>query len=524
MKLKSYVTLALGVNGVRTVQLTSDTAPAPPEPAIFLGDLEHVGNVDNLPGMQQQMVNHSLYHHVADLLYRQHGIEDMSRIKIVLNTEDGPVPLPTELDLTGTQFARGLVGSTNTSKNAARTYFRGGLTAWAGMITGTEATLTAFTEYTTAGTALVEVSIDGGAFTVLDAPAGVCELFKDLPQANRLVVIRFGAVHGDVSYIVNADVTLNVKGADGAAVMPYENWVSQTSDNWIGVALDNVAGYSPKLLATGGTVYTSNTCSVALRGPFKELLIVANGPGNFAYSKNGGAPVYLTWPDEDQNPVGGLRIPLDGSLATYHVWNGGMFHNTGGHFAVTGDVPNQLAKLNKIDQYGDSVTAGAGPGANAVHTEIMRVAANLGMLGSAVGISGLTIEGELEVIDRIVPLKVIGPNDVAILAIGGNNANEGFDQTEQDNYGLCIDKLLAAGYGKVLCRGILPLVGSESMINGLNDILHGVMDAKANPKLIFIDPRTWGTYDTQDGVHPTMAGYDTIASKAEPAYRAALGL
>lgn len=524
MKLKGYFTLELGPKGVRVVELLDATAPAPQAPAVFLGDIEHVVVDDNLPGHQKVMENHSLYHHVADLLYRQYQITDMSRIKIVLSTDSGPVPLPTELFLTGTQFSDGLVGSVNGTKNAERLYLRGGLTAWAGVITGTEAVLNAYSDYSPGGETLVEVSIDGGAFTVLDSPADGATLFKDVPAGDRLVVIRWGVAHGDACYVKKADITLTVKGEDGAAVMPYSNWVDENNLSWVGAVLPNLEGYEPKLLAPGGTTYTSNVGSVALRGPFKELMVVANGPTQFAYSKNGGDPVYVSGTDDGANSVNGLRIPCDGTLATYNVWNPGTFHSGGGHFAVSGDVPNQLGYVAKLDQYGDSVTAGAGPGANSIHPETMRVAAALGMVGSTVGIAGLTIEGMLDVMDLVIPLKRITSSDVAILAIGGNNAGDGFDQTDQDNYAACIDKLLAAGYGKIMCRGIMPLAGSESLINTLNDILRGVMEAKSNSKLIFIDPRSWGIYETEDNVHPTIAGYTTIAAKAIPAYRTALGL
>lgn len=154
----------------------------------------------------------------------------------------------------------------------------------------------------------------------------------------------------------------------------------------------------------------------------------------------------------------------------------------------------------------------------------MRVAAALGFVGSTNGISGQTVAGGKTMLDNVLPLRTVTTNDVAILALGGNNASDGIDSTEQADYGLCIDKLLAKGYGKVLCRGILPNALAQSLVDAANVILKGVMDAKANPKLVWIDPTTWTGFSTQDGTHPDAAGYVTIAGFAIPAYTTALGL
>lgn len=523
MKLKAYFSPELGPNGVRIVQLLGENAAAPEAPTVFLGDIEHIPEDDNLPGFQKMMENHAIYHHVANLLYVGHGVQDMSRIVIVSVDDVGPGPDPTELMVNSTDFLLGVTGSRNTTKAAGKTYFRGAQTVWAGMIKGTEAILHTFSDYSNAGEGLVDVSIDGAAFTSINAPDGRAVLFTGLDQAERFVVVRWSQLHGDVCNIVNGDGVMEIRG-DAAALRVFQHWASHNGPTGVGLLGENPDGFTPPLLLANSTVNTTNTCSVALRGPFKELVIMGTGPGKYAYSKNGGPPVYVGREDEENNPATGLRIQCDGSLSTYNVWNMGTFQNEGGHFSVSGDVPNQLASMPKLIQWGDSMTAGAGPGANAIHTEVMRVAAALGFVGSACGISGLTIEGEQEVLDRLGTAQSIGAADVAILAIGGNNADGGFDSTELANYGNCIEKLLASGFQRVICRGILPLAGSESTINGLNDLLNGVVTDLADPRVTFLDPRSWGTYDTQDGVHATEAGYDTIASKAIPAYRAELGL
>ena len=154
----------------------------------------------------------------------------------------------------------------------------------------------------------------------------------------------------------------------------------------------------------------------------------------------------------------------------------------------------------------------------------MHVAAALGFVGSTNGVSGQTTGGGKAMIDAALAMKTVTANDVAILALGGNSGSGGIDSTEQTDYALCIDKLLAKGYGKVLCRGILPNIGAPELVNAANVTLKAVMDAKANPKLIWIDTITWTGFETLDNTHPTANGYLTLAGYAIPAYTAALGL
>ncbi|MNP40992.1 hypothetical protein D3C76_1346680 [compost metagenome] len=155
----------------------------------------------------------------------------------------------------------------------------------------------------------------------------------------------------------------------------------------------------------------------------------------------------------------------------------------------------------------------------------MRVAAAMGFVGSTNGISGLTISGLKDLLDVILPLSTVGANDVAILAIGGNSAAGGIDSTEQADYAACIDKLLAKGFTKVLCRGILPNIPAQSLVDAANITLKAVMDAKADTRLVWIDTHTWA-FSSLDDTHPdnSPGGYPAIAGYAIPAYSAALGL
>jgi lysophospholipase L1-like esterase len=127
-------------------------------------------------------------------------------------------------------------------------------------------------------------------------------------------------------------------------------------------------------------------------------------------------------------------------------------------------------------------------------------------------------------LDNTLPLLTVSAADVAILSIGGNSAAGGIDATKKADYLACINKLKAKGYGKILCRGILPTPDGSDTRAIYNVELESVVTTLTDPNVIWIDTSTWIGYDTQDNTHPTIAGYRTLAGYAQPAYSAALGL
>lgn len=446
-----------------------------------------------------------------------------------LRAKSGPAPLPapTTASFTSAQFVPGFTGSISTTKNAARVYARGGLTLWSGYITGTEAKLTSPSDFgDNAGS--MEVAINGGAFAAAPNAASVYTLFTGLPHAKRFVEVRWVLAMGDAPYIASSGDVLQVIGQPPALeVMTSKIEVGSdfSVGRYNGATLTNTTGYAPRLQAVSGQTYGSNVGAIRVRGAFNRLVVTLNGPKKIGVSKNGAAPIYYSAPDEAGNPARAIVVPCDGSVSTYNVWDSGNTNSSGGTFAVAGDsFLLDIGARKDMDQYGDSITYGSGPGATPVNTETMIVASAMGFLGSTNGVSGLTIAQMKTLLDSVLPAKVVVSLDVAILAIGGNSAEDGIDVTDQADYSACIDKLLAKAYGKVLCRGILPRPGAETTIAAANAALKLVMDGKANSRLAWIEPVTWTGYETQDGTHPTAAGYLTIAGFAQPAYTAALGL
>lgn len=431
---------------------------------------------------------------------------------------------PSTASFTSAQFADGFTGPVSTTKDVSRVYLRVQTTLWSGWITGTEAKWTMTSDY--GDYDCVQVAVDGGAFTTAARTGSVHTLFTGLSQASHFVEIRIADGLGDAAYMAATGNVLSVTGVN-PALTTLTNKIQVGDDSIFGLysgsTVSNSATYTPLLQAPSGQTFGSNVGSVKIKGAFTKLVVTLNGARKIGVSKNGGAPSFYSIADESNWPSRAIVVPCDGSVSTYNIWDSGNAYNTGGVFAVAVDAPLlDIGTRRRIEQYGDSVTYGSGPNATSVDTEIMSVAAKLGFVGSTNGISGQTIAGGKAMLDSVLAGRTVGPNDVAILALGGNSASDGIDATDQADYGILIDKLLAKGYGKILCRGILPLAdtGTLAIINAANTNLKSVMDGKNNSKLIWVDTSTWTGYETLDGVHPTAAGYVTLAGYAYAAYSA----
>lgn len=435
---------------------------------------------------------------------------------------------PTTVGFNATQILAGFTGPINTTQNNARVYVQSQITLWSGWVVGTEAKWNMTSEYGDFDGAL-QVAVDSGAFSNALRESQSFTLFTALPHAAHFVEIRVANGLGNVAYIPATGTVLTVTGQP-PALLTLSNKIQVGDDSSLGLysgATTASAGFTPLLQAPSDTNYGSNVGSVKIKGAFSKIVVTLNAARKVGVSKNGGAPAFYSMTDESDSPSRAIVIPCDGSTSTYNVWDSGNFRNTGGVFAVATDSTFlDIGTRRRLDQYGDSVTYGSGPGATSVDTETMSVAAALGFVGSTNGISGQTVGGGKTMLDVVLPNRVVTSSDVAILALGGNSGSGGIDSTEQADYSALIDKLLAKGYGKVLCRAILPVPdsGAQAVRDAANVTLKSVMDDKSDSRLVWINTDSWTGYETQDGVHPTSAGYRTLAAYAQPAYTTALGL
>ena len=434
-----------------------------------------------------------------------------------------PDPEPSTVSFTAAQILQGFTGPLN------GTHGRQTRTLWTGFVTGTEALLTATTDFGDFD-GVIQVAIDGGAFGYAPRSGQVFTLFTGLAQAKHLVEFRYPEGVGDGAYLPTTGNVLQVTGILPAVQTcpSVQVGTDLATGLYAGATYDNDdPSFLPKLQAPKGEDYGSNIGSAKLRGSFNNLIVTTVALRRVGVSKNGAAPVFHTLAAEvgesGNAPSRAMVIPCDGSLATYNVWDDGVVRNSGGVFAVAGDAALQdIGVRRRMIQFGDSQTFGSGPGAISSDVETMQVAAALGFVGTTIGRSGLTIEDLLVMLDTVLPAMAVNSSDAAILAIGANNAGAGISPTDQANYLANINKLKAKGFGKILCRAILPPNEDPSMADPANALLKSVVDNLADPNVIWIATRTWSPWGTEDGAHPTAAGYRTLAGYAIPAYGAVL--
>lgn len=426
---------------------------------------------------------------------------------------------------TADEFKVGYAGILNTVTNPARIYGASGRTLWVGYITGTEAILTASHNSGTQD-AMLEISIDGAAFAVSASRSGTSyTLYTGLTDAKRLVAIRYAAAYGTGGYIASSGNVLTVNG-DAPAMEPFAHWVQLRDGDvksiYSAMTEAAPANFEPPYVSARSTgTNGSNVAAIKIRGAFNELVAVGNTEAVYV-SKNGAAPTKYSRGDAQTSAIYAFRVNgLGGDLATYYVWNAGNPSVTLAQFSVSGDVEHVDCVIKRrLDQYGDSITDGQSGGGLRGGVDTMYVAAAMGFIGSTNGVAGLTVPNCQTLIDTAVAARVISADDVAVLAIGRNNSSD--MAAVATEYESCIDKLLAAGYGTVICRGIIP--GASTVWTAANAVIQGIVEAKSDPRIVYVNPDGWTGIEYVDTTHPTPAGYLTLAAYALPAYIDVLGL
>lgn len=442
---------------------------------------------------------------------------------------------PTTVAFNWAQFAAGLTGSVDAARTAGRFYGQaGGLTMWVGFIRGTDASVRATSDNGLAP-GLVTVSIDGAASTVCPLENGRYTLFSGLIQAERLVCIAFGAAFYNIPYFTAAlDPVLLVTGQSPSVdtptawVQPGDGSALTAWSSFLTGMPNNTAGYVPH--DTPGSVYMvsgSNVASVRLRTQARKMLV--STIDQYVYVSVDGATPTRYYAPLGTGQLRPVVIPLDGALHTYNVWPD-RARGQNCTFAVGVDAPLvDIGSKRRLDQYGDSITDGAGSTSSG-DVETMGVAATLGMVGSAYGISGETITQLLTRLPTLLAGKTVSSDDVAIIAEGRNNTGGAFSAQVIADYTSIITALLAKGYGKVLCRGVLG-----SVVNGVsvywpaeNASIQAIVAAFNDPRVVFVDISSWQvTFSGNnggvgipmlDGTHPPDAGYAVMAPLAVAAY------
>jgi lysophospholipase L1-like esterase len=447
----------------------------------------------------------------------------------------GGLPSVTQT-FTAAQVTPGIAGTTDPTttagliRMAANSATNNTVGLWVGQITGSSAYMTMSRVGGSAAAGMIEISVDGGAFAAGVISAGSeFILFTGLLDAVHTVVFRPQAAYGTGVALATTGNLLRVVGT-APALFTCGNWQNpgDASNNAITTnALitqqQNLAGTPTNVvpaklpdMPNANSVIGGNTPILAVRGAYTTLAIATQARYCFVSVDNGTPTRY------DLGLVGGAVKFLTGlsGTHTYTVWAGkNSIQNT--QISVGGVVTGLVTpSIYRLDQYGDSITYGA-QSTTTGDPEYFAVAVALGRVAGNFGISGNTTAQLAARLPSILAEKVIGANDVAVIAIGRNDGAP--DATWQSNYSSIITNLLNAGYVKVLCRAVLPTPTGSQTQPTINTAIQAQVTSAANPKVVFVDTSTWWPYASPDATHPTDAGYVTLNGFEFPAYQA-LGL
>lgn len=428
--------------------------------------------------------------------------------------------LQTSASFDYTAIASGFTGATSLTKTAGRHYGRNSRTLWVGRIFGTRAVLTANSDFGT-GDGLIVVSVDGGPYR--DAPRDKASsryvLFDGLDDSWHIVSFRYGAGFANAPYVLTTGNILTVTGSS-PSVSPVQNWAQfdggDSNSFFTCRSIANAVDYMPSNLPADANA-TSNVACGLVRGSFTEMFVIATS-GNVYISKDGGYP--RSYQLNSRGIAGLAYIPLDGSFSSYYVWCGEPGSGANRIFAIGTNQSRQALSMQKrLIQFGDSISNGFTSSAiQLTHGDVdtMHIAAHFGYVGSTTAVSGHTTANLQSNLSAWLAGYTVSSSDVAVVAIGRNDSV--FDATWETNYTDIINQLLTKGFGKVLCRGVLP--EGSNLFPVTNAAIQARVTAASNPNVVFIDTSTWSGIETHDAVHPTQAGYHQITEYAKTAYAA----
>lgn len=413
------------------------------------------------------------------------------------------------------QFVLGFSGPVSTTKNPDRIYFIGARTIWVGRIKGSSAILNATSDWGSEN-GMVMVSVDGGPFVAAPRDGSNYTLF-DGEQDERLVCIRFSLSISQNVYINKTGTVLTVEG-DDVGVTLFTDRVQFGEDTdlacFAAVGQPAPANYLPAHLIAAGGPLGSNIASAKVRGAFTEIAVVCASLSVYV-SINGGEPTRYLAPE---TPAGYSRVVvisgLSGELTTYNIWTEGddtpINYSV---FAIYGDAEFQnIGTKKRIFQFGDRSTAGGLSGSTRGDVETMQVAAYFGYAGTTD--ADTAWNATTDNVSSLITTALAGidatDDDVAILSVGRN------ESAALVSYQECVEKLLAGGFGTVLCRGVLP-EGANVWPDHAATI-QNVIATIGDPRVHFIDTSTWQPIDRPDGTNPSQVGFLELAEFAKVGY------
>ena len=437
----------------------------------------------------------------------------------LMQIRGGAVISPSTLMLTSAQVQAVMLGIRNTTTNASRIYgYASAETVFAFLVNGTSAVLHLWSDGGDDGS-LCSVSVDGGAFANVAASSGDAHpIFFGLANTTHVVLVKYGSAYANYPYISSSGTVLELTGAPPSMYTPAAWLDALNSTNVVGSVLKvaNVTNYTPTNMPGQGASTMYSRPSLQFTGSPTRLDIV-NGSKYVFVSVDGAAPTRydLGGAVFPAGAAGYVRITCDGTQHRYNIWRDmGLSANAFEHLYVGTDVAPVAHTAGRLEQWGDSITYGAGS-SNTGAVDTYQVGAALGYTGAAYGISGYTTAQLATSIASWMSAKVSDPtNDVCVIAIGRNDVPT-WSAAIATNYTTILNAVLPY-YKKVLCRGVWP--DSSGPYTAYNSGMQSFIAGFGNAKVVYIDPTTWTGITTADGTHPTDAGYVTLAGYAKTAY------
>jgi lysophospholipase L1-like esterase len=417
---------------------------------------------------------------------------------------------PVTVNLTYAQFDQGgVAGPTDTTRTAGRIFWAAGNTFWYGLIKGTVATITA--SHTGTPNGAYEVSVDGGAFTALNQVSGSYTLFTGLSDINHVVIIRIGGAFGNNAFFLS---TGTVFSCTGVAAGITKRFVSQPYDitgnaSWSCAFTQPAATYNnpPKRAAMFGVNTTAGSSIPVVRfsSALTQIWVYTNQLFVFVSVDNAAPTRYSTGASPTASAVFNVPATFDGTTHTYNVWSANVNGAAGVFYVYADSALLTLTNAGRIDQYGDSITRGAGSTSSG-DVDTMQVGAMLGRVGSTYGIDGNTIATlQARMSAALLVKDTDNTKDVAIIAIGRNDTL--WDATAITNYTDIINQLLVK-YKTIICRGVLP--EGANIWPTVNNGISALVTSIGNANVKWMPTSAWTGIATADGTHPTDAGYVQI--------------
>lgn len=375
------------------------------------------------------------------------------------------------------------------------------------IITGTDALLKCGSNSTTP----FRLSVDGIEASPSIVDTGIT-LFSGLADTSHWVSITMTPFYDPVyNWLIKAETALvTVTGAAPALAAIPMNFVSWTTFDGKS-SFFSAPSYDAPITPSNQLQVNADSVGMGQISFYSQCdsIFVFTARERVKYSIDDGTIVTITAPDNtNKRRAFPLGIAFDGTQShKYTIWDDdeddAKLQAVG--CAIDG-APTAITSTSPIAsflQLGDSITRGVyatPPGT----VDIWQVGLNLNLLVSKCGVSGQTISELTTSIPGYFAITSVP--DFLLLAIGRNDTES---LTFQTDYTACIQALLTAGCTKILCRGLISNTNAFADENGF---IQAAISSFSNPDIMYLDTTLWTGVDYQDGVHPSIAGYATLAA------------